>query len=142
MKTLTQRISMLILSIMIVSTSINAQSVKIPGKAEKTVAKINKICKEHDLYKRVFTITDMKTITFKSESCVVKLPVQKIIEVAKAPSGKNFSVQFKTEKGDKSIDVDCSSFDEMTDLTSITITNEKAADELIKLFNKLFSSLK
>jgi len=139
MKTISLKIAFMLLAVLLLnSANVEAQN----KKAKKTIDKINKICKEYDMYKRVFTITENNSVTLKSESCVVVLPVKKIVDVTKAPSGKNFAVQFKAAKDDKCISVDCTSFDEMTDLTSITITDEKAADELIGLFNKLFKQLR
>jgi hypothetical protein len=107
--------------------------------AATIIARLNELTYQYDPYKRFFYFNeDNKTIIAKSNLCTVVIPMKELVSVRSKPSGSDYSVGFTcSDVNNKCIYVICDSFNNPDKFTSITINNQSAADEIVRLFNLL-----
>jgi len=104
--------------------------------AQKSIIRINELCKEYDPYKRTFSYTPSTKILKwvsgdGSITCTANISE---IDAVTEPSGSNYYVTFKCKDGSKCVE---SSYSGKTKESAITLTSKSAAEEIVKEFNKI-----
>jgi hypothetical protein len=107
--------------------------------AATIITRLNELTKQYDPYIRTFYYNeDNKTLIAKSTLCTVVIPMKELISIRSKPSGNDYSVGFTcSDANSKCIYVICDSFNNPDKFTSITINNQAAADEIVRLFGYL-----
>ena len=103
---------------------------------QSSITKINNLTNLYDPYIRTFTYNDSKNeITFitKDKDITITAKINDIYIYSEPSSGTSYYVTFECKDGTKCIK---SSYSGETNLTSITITNQDAANQIVAEFQK------